>query len=206
MSDKEMDLATLFKAYMSDKDRNGYSSLYTALFTHLRHDPISLLEVGVGTMVSGAASSMKGYMPDCYQPGASLRAWRDFFAKGSVHGMDIQPDCLFTEERIATHHCNSTDAAHVGAWRQLTGLTFDIIVDDGSHLGQHQLATLENLWPLLKPGGYYVIEDVVPDSIVSREPHKVHDVVGDVGIFFCGLKSNLCVIHKVPLQCCREHF
>ena len=201
-----VDLARLFSVYGSDKDTNGYSSLYAALFTPLKKAPISLLEVGIGTMVVGAPSSMKGYMSDDYKPGASLRAWRDFFSDGSIHGMDIQPDCLFSEPRITTHHCNSSDAAHVRAWRQLTALNFDIIVDDGSHWGEHQLATLKNLWPILKPGGYYVIEDVVPDSLVSREPQKVHEIVGDVGIFFAGLKSNLCVIHKVPLQCCREHY
>jgi len=192
---------------MSDKDRNGYSSLYTALFTHLKDAPISLLEMGIGTMVPGAASSMKGYAPDSYEPGASLRAWRGFFPNGQIHGIDIQPDCLFKEERITTHHCDSTQEFHVRAWRQLNPtLEFDIVIDDGSHWAEHQLATLKHLWPLLKPGGYYVIEDVVPDSLVSREPQRVLDIVGGVPGFFAGLKSNLCVIHKVPLQCCREHF
>ena len=202
-----MDLARLFSCYGSDKDTNGYSSLYASLFTHLRDAPICLLEVGVGTMVEGAASSMRGYMSDDYQPGASLRAWRDWFKNGSIHGMDVQPDCLFTEERIVTHHCDSTQEFHVRAWRQLNPtLEFDIIVDDGSHWGCHQLKTLKHLWPLLKLGGYYVIEDVTPDSVVSREPQRVHEIVGDVAIFFSGLKSNLCVMHKVPLQACREHF
>jgi hypothetical protein len=43
------------------------------LFTHLKEAPISLLEVGIGTMLPGN-SSMKGYMSDDYKPGASLRA------------------------------------------------------------------------------------------------------------------------------------
>ena len=34
------DLATYFRAYMSDKDKNGYSSLYATLFTHLRQPPL----------------------------------------------------------------------------------------------------------------------------------------------------------------------
>jgi cephalosporin hydroxylase len=110
--------------------------------------------------------------------------------------MDVQPDCMFQEERIATHHCDSTQEFHVRAWEQLTKLTFDIIVDDGSHWAEHQLATLKHLWRLLKPGGYYVIEDVTPDSLISREPQHVHAIVGDVGIFFAGLKNNLCVIHS----------
>jgi hypothetical protein len=200
------DLAQLFASHGSDKNRNGYSSLYNALFLPLKDAPISLLEVGIGTMVPDAASSMKGYMPDDYKPGASLRAWRDFFPNGSVHGMDVQLDCMFQEERIETHLCDSTDAESCQAWIAERALTFDVVIDDGSHWDQHQLATLKQLWPLVKPGGFYVIEDVYPDSLVSREPHRVHEIVGDVGIFFAGLKSNLCVIHKVPLHCCREHF
>lgn len=149
---------------------------------------------------------MRGYMSDLYQPGASLRAWRDFFPNGQVHGMDVQPDCMLKEWRITTHLCNSTHEPDCREWIEANpGLEFDIVVDDGSHWDLHQLATLKNLWPLVKPGGYYVIEDVVPDSLVSREPHRVLDIVGDVGVFYAGLKNNLCVIHKVPLECCRDH-
>jgi hypothetical protein len=199
-------LATLFATHGSDKDVNGYSALYNALFLPLKYAPVKLLEIGVGTMVSGAPSSMKGYMDDSYRPGASLRAWRDFFPNGDVHGMDVQPDCQISEERLQTHLYDSTDADSVRAWIEARpGLEFDIIVDDGSHWDVHQLATLTNLFPLVKPGGFYVIEDVVPDSLVSREPRRVLDIVGDAGVFYAGLKNNLCVIHKVPLQCCRDH-
>jgi hypothetical protein len=200
-------LSTLFAMYMSDKDRNGYSSLYNALFLHMKDSPIKLLEVGIGTMIPGAHSSMKGYMPDHYQPGASLRAWRDFFARGEIHGMDIAPDCMFSENRVATHLCDSTNSESCQAWIEAhPDVSFDVIIDDGSHWDQHQLQTLENLFPLVKTGGFYVIEDVVPDSLISREPQKVLEIVGDSGLFFAGLKNNLCIIHKVPLQCCREHF
>lgn len=200
------DLATLFATHGSDKDRNGYSSLYNALFLALKQAPVSLLEIGIGTMLPGH-SSMKGYMPDTYQPGASLRAWRDFFPTGDVHGMDVQPDCMFSEPRITTHMCNSTEAESCRAWIEAhPDLTFDIIVDDGSHWDQHQLATLAHLFPLVKPGGFYVIEDVVPSSLVSREPMRVKEIVGDVGIFYAGLKNNLCIIHKVPLPCSRQNF
>ena len=84
-------LSSLFASHGSDKDRNGYSSLYNALFLPLKDAPVTLLEVGVGTMIPGAHSSMKGYMPDSYQPGASLRAWRDFFQNGEIHGVDVAP-------------------------------------------------------------------------------------------------------------------
>ncbi len=36
----------------------------------------------------------------------------------------------------------------------------DIILDDGSHVSDHQKISFETLWPLLKVGGLYVIEDL----------------------------------------------
>ena len=202
------DLAELFSLYGSDKNINGYASLYTALLWHLKLSPVSLLEVGIGTMIEGAPSSMKGYTDyytDSYTPGASLRAWRDFFPFGDIHGVDIQTDCVFKEERITTHLCNSADYYAVHGWLQtVPNLFFDLVIDDGSHYEQHQLATLTNLWPRVKQGGFYVIEDIAIGSRLSLEPHLIHQIVGDVGIFFAGLKNNLCVIHKVPLRCIRN--
>jgi hypothetical protein len=37
---------------------------------------------------------------------------------------------------------------------------FDIIIDDGSHHWNHQITTLQQLFPFLKPGGFFVVEDI----------------------------------------------
>lgn len=37
---------------------------------------------------------------------------------------------------------------------------FDIIIDDGSHCNNHVIATFKILFPLLKLGGIYAIEDL----------------------------------------------
>ncbi|MFE3638938.1 class I SAM-dependent methyltransferase [Streptomyces sp. NPDC059168] len=36
---------------------------------------------------------------------------------------------------------------------------FDIVIDDGSHLNEHVLTSFEALFPHLRPGGLYVVED-----------------------------------------------
>lgn len=35
---------------------------------------------------------------------------------------------------------------------------FDMIVDDGSHNIIHMYVSLQHLWPVIKPGGVYVVE------------------------------------------------
>jgi hypothetical protein len=37
---------------------------------------------------------------------------------------------------------------------------YDIIIDDGSHISEHQQISFKELWESVKPGGYYVIEDL----------------------------------------------
>jgi hypothetical protein len=35
-----------------------------------------------------------------------------------------------------------------------------VVIDDGSHLGRHVRASFAGLWAAVKPGGWYVIEDL----------------------------------------------
>ena len=191
----ELELAALFNRYGSDKDRNGYSHVYSILFDHLKDKPLNVLEIGIGTMTPNACSSMKGYMPDTYKPGASLRAWRDYFPNAKIWGMDVQPDTQFTEERIETRLVDSTCNNSVNAvMKDLP--RFDIIIDDGYHLDNAQKLTLRNFFPYLKEDGIYVIEDIYPGSNLTVDPKVVGAIIGAHQYFFTGLKNNQCVIRK----------
>lgn len=204
----KMDLAELFIHYGSDKDRNGYTQCYHAILNHLRDSEVSLLEIGIGTMIPGAHSSMVGYALEGYEPGGSLRAWAQYFPKGQIVGVDIQPDTQFTNvDRVRTFLCDSTDVTSTNVFKQkLEGQQFDVIVDDGSHWDTAQLKTLSNLYPLLKEGGYYIIEDIYPGSGVSVNPKQVDDIVGGDPFFFVGVKNNICVIHKSHINSKRENY
>lgn len=188
-------LANLFNHYGSDKDRNGYTPYYEALFKHLRHRPVQVLEVGIGTLIPGACSSMVNYALPHYRPGGSLRAWRDYFPQGQIMGVDIQADTQFSEERIRTGLCSSDDLSALN--NVLGDQTFDIIIDDGSHWDEIQCTTLKNLWPRLRPGGFYVIEDVLEGSRIPREflPRVLGYVDPDVSYFF-SQKQNLLFLSK----------
>jgi len=166
-----MELAKLFNKYGSDKDKNGYTPVYHSLFKNLREKPIVLLEIGIGTMIKGAPSSMVGYALPNYKPGGSLRAWRDYFSRGTIHGVDIQPDTQFMEERITTHLCNSFDieACRTSFKQENFPTEFDIIIDDGAHYDEYQLKTFYNFYNLVKKGGFYIIEDIYPGSRIMTE-------------------------------------
>lgn len=156
-----LDIDDLLNGHASDKQsQNGYAPIYHALFKHLRDRPITLLEIGIGTMIQGAYCSMYGHDLPGYRPGASLRAWRDYFINGVIHGVDVQPDTMIRDEsRIHTAICDTTDAEAVKQFLVRTA-GFDIIIDDGAHIADLQLKTLRNVYPGLRTNGLYVIEDV----------------------------------------------
>ena len=201
------DLADAFNRYGSDKDVNGYTPLYSALLSHLREDPITLVEVGIGTMIPDAPSSMQGYALPGYRPGGSLRAWRDWLPEARIIGLDVQPDTQFVEDRIETRLCDSTDAESVASTFERLGLVeADVIIDDGSHLDVDQIRTMRNLLPRLKKNGLYVIEDVYPGSLLTAKPETLREAGCAYPYFFSGLKSNLCVVQKVELNTRRRGY
>lgn len=191
-----MDLAGLFNMYGSDKDRNGYSHLYSIIFDHLKNNEMNVLEIGIGTMIPNVSSSMRGYMPDTYKPGASLRAWNDYFVNSKIYGADIQPDTQFEENNIKTFLCDSTNKESVNEVIGAANIQFDIIIDDGWHWDNAQISTLKNFFPYLKEGGIYIIEDIYPGSGASANADLIKDTIGPYEYFYVGLKNNQCVIRK----------
>lgn len=171
---------------------------------------MKIAEIGIGTMIPDVCSSMVGYALDHYQPGGSLRAWRDFFVNSTIYGFDIQPDTQFEEPRIQTMLCDSTNGKDVrGLLRDRFGMTdylFDIIIDDGNHSSDSQYRTLANFFPYLKEGGMYVIEDIYPGSEVARYPARVKEIIGNRPYFFSGVNNNLCVIYKTVMVHSIENF
>lgn len=187
-------LRDLFNKYGSDKDRNGYTPYYDTIFKNIRTTSIDFLEIGIGTMIPGVHSSMVGYSLEGYKPGGSLRAWRDYFPNGQIIGCDVQPDTQFTEDRIKTFLADSKSKEAVDT--VLGNRVFDVILDDGDHYDESQVATLKNLWGRVKRGGFYIIEDIMTTSRISTEFRKsIAEFVGDSYMYFSEQK-NILIISK----------
>jgi hypothetical protein len=127
---------------VSDK-WESYLDYYDFLFLSLRDSPVALLEIGV-------------------QNGGSLETWAAYFGKGRLFlGCDIDPKCSllkYDDPRINVLIGNivSTDV-----YQKVTGFSpvFEIIIDDGSHVSTDVINAFVNYFPLLAPGGIYVVED-----------------------------------------------
>jgi hypothetical protein len=154
------ELFDLVQKYGTDKTLSGYTYTYSDIFTPIKNKVKSILEIGLGTQLPEIPSSFVGNknLFDHYKPGGSLRVWRDFFPNSQVYGVDIAKDCMFKEERIETFLFDSSEKNYTDYY--LNDLEFDIIIDDGNHDPKYQVKTLQNLFPKLKDGGYYIIEDI----------------------------------------------
>ena len=155
-------LVSLFSKYNLDKLVNKYDKLYVELFKDNATEVKNFLEVGIGTTDAIKVSNMAWYKNNeasNYQHGNSLRAWRDYFVNANIYGVDVDCGTVFTEDRIKTFCSSSFDADNMNNIMAEIG-EMDVIIDDGLHTLEGNLQTLQILFPYLKEGGVYVIEDV----------------------------------------------
>jgi hypothetical protein len=118
------------------------------------------------------------------KPGASLRAWRDFFPNAEIFGADIDRGILFQEDRIKTYYCDQGSPNDIKTLWDTPELQeeFDIIIEDGLHEVEHNVIFFENSIHKLKVGGVYIIEDLyVPHdyvwyNILSEWKHKYSNI------------------------------
>lgn len=93
--------------------------------------------------------------------GGSIEMWRDYFGPdATIAGIDINPECAdFVHAPNRAFIGSQADPAFL---RDVVGQigTPDIILDDGSHVATHQMVSFQTMFPLLKVGGLYVIEDL----------------------------------------------
>lgn len=141
------DLSRLAVHYGTDKwGAHRYTPHYQRHLGHLRDRDIRLLEIGIG-----------GYSR-ADQGGASLRMWKAFLPRAQIIGLDLHDKSFVNEERIRAYRGDQTDASLLRRISDQAG-PFDVIIDDGSHRPAHIIETFRILFPLLKVGGVYVVED-----------------------------------------------
>lgn len=122
--------------------KHNYTELYGDLLRFYKDKKINLLEVGV-------------------RGGGSLMMWSDFFEKGEIHGIDIDISQIGVKIDKKRIHLYEGDAYTKSEAKKIFGnKKFDIIVDDGSHILDHQISFLNIYCDFLSDGGVIIIEDI----------------------------------------------
>jgi hypothetical protein len=122
---------------------SSYLPAYDRLFAPHRRPGVNILEIGV-------------------QNGGSLEVLGQYFSKAEVIiGCDIDPLCanlVYDDPRL---HVVVGSINSQSAYDRITALApaFDIIIDDGSHLSLDIGNAFVDYFPLLRPGGVFIIED-----------------------------------------------
>jgi len=93
--------------------------------------------------------------------GGSMDMWHGYFGpKCRMYGVDIRQECkIYENERTRIFIGDQRDR---NFWKSFVQKVprIDIVIDDGSHQPEHQIVTLEELLPIVRPGGVYICEDV----------------------------------------------
>ena len=110
-----------------------YFPIYDRHFARFRGQCPHVLEIGVYS-------------------GGSLDMWRDYFGPGTaIFSIDIMPECRVYEAEDV--HIFIGDQSDPEFWAQFKRAVprLDIVIDDGSHIAEHQMITVEQLLPYLSP-------------------------------------------------------
>jgi hypothetical protein len=159
MSSFDCHWQTIAAEFGTDKGSHTYMVHYERFLGPKASDPINLLEIGIDR-------------------GNSLRMWLKLFPNGRIHGLDYRP-----LESMGWIRCSEWQGwerlnVYLRRFQQDPAIakmfkpnSLDVIIDDGGHWRNLQRDSVEILWPCLKVGGYYFIEDIVTDVYPDEIDH-----------------------------------
>ncbi len=121
----------------------SYLEVYDKYLSEFKKKDINFLEIGV-------------------KDGESHRMWSHYFTKSSkIYGLDIDPRCKANEKQnIKIFIGSQSDPKIINELAEDANKQFDVILDDGSHVNELTIKSFELLFPYLKSGGLYIIEDL----------------------------------------------
>ena len=146
---------------------HNYIPAYTELFNNIRYNVNNILEIGIGSLENGQMGGLTGPLVSRtnYKTGNSLKCWEEYFPLANIYGIDIYPHPELNKNRIKTFVADQNSEQDLQLVMDKIDTTLDIIIDDGSHMGEHQVFSFIHLNKHLSDNGIYVIEDVQPQHI-----------------------------------------
>ncbi len=136
--------------YPTDKFESGLNYEYLNILQGLKFQPITFLEIGV------AEGGSLNFFADYFEHPDTKIVGIDRYAP-QVANPNFRKNCDF-------HICDQNDSVKLKEIADQYGV-FDVILDDGAHFKKETENCFEILFPYLKPGGYYLIEDWTAELI-----------------------------------------
>lgn len=100
--------------------------------------------------------------------GGSLKMWNEYFTNSKIVGLSLAyPDYVKRYPDDIKGKINGNEvtiiegnACYPEILEQVKDFTFDVIIDDGSHLLKEQVSSFELFKTKMNKGGIYIIEDI----------------------------------------------
>ncbi|BDA47650.1 probable demethylmacrocin O-methyltransferase [Coccomyxa sp. Obi] len=154
----------LWKFFQAHKNGPGihkwlqYFDIYHRYFSKFVGQEVHMLEIGV-------------------QSGGSLDLWRHYFGdKLYLYGVDINPYAKALFDNPPHTRIFTGDQQNRSFWAEFKSQVprIDIVLDDGGHAAQQQIASFEELYHFVSEHGVYMVEDVPPGSGSFLEYAREH--------------------------------
>lgn len=151
-----MNLDQVGLKYNSDKtsEFHNYLGFYEKSLEHTRYNNNNVMEIGILN-------------------GDSLKILSEYFENSTIYAFDIHDKSHLGANNIKIFIGDQSDRGFLE--KTFEDEYFDLILDDGSHVMEHQQIAIGCLFKKLNPGGIYIIEDLhtsLPDYIETQNYGK----------------------------------
>ena len=148
------------KRNFNELKAHGYSNYYENIFFKKKDQKINIMEIG--SFYGNASAALYFY-----------------FKNANIHGADINPDMFkYTSSRVRSIYVDSSSEDSIKKEILDKNIYFDIIIEDASHRLKDQIITLFILFPTIKSGGYFIVEEV--DFPETREDMRFNQKLPDL--------------------------
>jgi len=138
----EMDKIALEAGTDKSSAIHNYTKVYSHYFNSIKDKNFKFLEVGI-------------------YKGNSVKFWEKYFTKADLNFIDITSENLeYTSERSKYFYLDQSNKLQLTDFIKESGSNFDIIIEDGGHTMEQQLVSFAMLFPTVKSGGLYIVEDL----------------------------------------------
>lgn len=120
---------------------HGYQRFYPRYLESLRGTATGMLEIGISRH-------------------NSIFLWKEYFEKAQIYGIDIKSNET-TDARVTMFKADQSKTSDLEKVIEDVNHPVQFIIDDGSHIPEHQVLSFNLLFDkLLQPGGVYIVEDI----------------------------------------------